>query len=170
MRVASVVVSASALAGSVLGDGNTIRNAMKTIGRDTAALGDAVSSWSGDLLGALPIVGKAGGLLVALKHGAHTADVSTPLSFDEALTVATATGDLASTVNKTLDALVSARPKFDHLFVTPLILITLDVQRGASNDFSSKVVGKVPKELQSIARQLIKGIDDNFGAAIDAYH
>ncbi|EQL03211.1 Cell wall galactomannoprotein [Ophiocordyceps sinensis CO18] len=163
MRLASVL-SAAALASSVLGDGNSIRKAIKTIGHDTTALGDVVSSR------ALPVVGKAVGLFVALKRGSRTARASAPLSFDEALGVATATGDLTSAVNKTLAALVVARPKFDYLLVTPLILVTLDVQRRAANDFGGKVVAKVPKELRPIARQLIKGIDDDFETAIDAYH
>lgn len=169
MRLASVL-SAAALASSVLGDGNSIRKAIKTTGHDTTALGDVVSAWPGDVLGALPVVGKAVGLFVALKRGSRTARASAPLSFDEALGVATATGDLTSAVNKTLAALVVARPKFDYLLVTPLILVTLDVQRRAANDFGGKVVAKVPKELRPIARQLIKGIDDDFETAIDAYH
>lgn len=170
MRAASLFVSAAALAGSVLGDGNTIRNAMRTVSRDTVALGDAVSSWSGGPLGVLPIAGKAGGLLVALKLGAKTAKESTPLSIEEAVDVYTATQDLSSAVNKTLNALVEARPKFDQLLVTPVILITLDIQRGAANDFSNRVVEKVPENLQSTARTLVRSIDEDFARVVDAYH
>lgn len=171
MRVASLLISATALAVTVLSDGNAIRNAIKIIDRDTTDLGNTVSSWPGSLLGAVPIAGKADDLRQALEDGAHTAEVSAPLSYDEAVAVYQATGELNGTVNKTLSALIAAKPKFGRLpFGTTIMLNTLNVQRGAAKGFSNKVLTKVPKELQLIAKQIVKGIDDSFERVIDAYH
>ncbi|PHH89535.1 hypothetical protein CDD83_5821 [Cordyceps sp. RAO-2017] len=169
MLFSKALLPLALLASSVVGDGNTIRVAMKRITGDTADLGKTVSSWHGDLFGALPVVGKAAALLASLKHGTHTARASTALTTDETLVIATSTQELSDQVNKTLQAVIDAKPKFDHLFVSPLIHLTLEVEKGAADDFSNALLKKVPKDLQSIAEELIKGIMNNFQKALDAY-
>ncbi|KJZ80095.1 hypothetical protein HIM_00809 [Hirsutella minnesotensis 3608] len=169
MRPSTLLLSAAALAGSVLADGESIRNAMKKISDDTAALGNIVSGWPGDPLGAFPIAIRTGGLLHTIKQGTSVAEESKPLSTDEALQVATSTQDLSKAVNKTLVALIDARPKFANFLATPLIRLSLHSQRDAAKEFSDKVIEKVPKDLQSVAQSLVKGIDDGFEKAIDEY-
>ncbi|POR35510.1 Uncharacterized protein TPAR_04291 [Tolypocladium paradoxum] len=165
------VLSVVALgAATVLADGKAIMAAMNTIKADTAHLGATVASWRGDLLGVLAIAGESFGLLDDLKKGSRTADRSAPLTQDEALAIATVTADLATEVNKTLSAIIVAKPRFDRLLiVSPIILINLEAQQKATADFSAKVVAKVPKDLQAIAQSLIQPINDAFKKAIARY-
>ncbi|QPH16071.1 hypothetical protein C2857_000617 [Epichloe festucae Fl1] len=147
-----------------------ITHALGLINTQTADLGSAVANWKGDLLGALPITTKSAQLLEQLRRSRRTADASRPLSTDEALAVAVATGDLSRVVQATLGTIVDNKPRFDKLLVlSPVVLLNLELQRGATADFSDAVVRKVPEGLKTIAQGLIKPIDDAFAAAIDKY-
>lgn len=110
-----------------------------------------MSACSGSVLSVLPVVSRVGALLVALEHGAHTARVSTPLSVDEALSVA-------------------ARPKFDALHLGPVVAVGVRVERAAAADFISHVVDKVPADLRPLAMELVKSIDDSFERTVKALH
>ncbi|KND89995.1 hypothetical protein TOPH_05281 [Tolypocladium ophioglossoides CBS 100239] len=163
-------VSLVALAATVLADGKAITSAMNTINSDTVRLGTTVAAWPGDVFGVLPIAGESLALLEDIKKGSQTAADSAPLTQDEALSLATAVGDLAAQVNKTLEAIIAAKPKFDSLLVvSPVIFLNLEAQQKATADFSAKVVAKVPAALQAIARSLIQPIDDGFNKAIAEY-
>ncbi|UNI17134.1 hypothetical protein JDV02_003510 [Purpureocillium takamizusanense] len=143
---------------------------MNTIKADTVDLGNHAAAFRGDILGVLPIAIGSLHLLDDIKKGTKTASSSQPLTTPEALELAGATGDLAKEVNKTLTAIIAAKPKFDKLLVvSPIILLNLEQQQKATKDFSAKVVEKVPKELQAIAQGLIKPIDDGFTQAIGKY-
>ncbi|OAQ59593.1 antigenic cell wall galactomannoprotein [Pochonia chlamydosporia 170] len=164
------LVSIMALAATAIADGKAITDAMAKINTQTADLGTTVKNWKGDLLGALPITVKSTQLLKQIKSAAKVADKSAPLSFDEALAVAGATGDLSKTVQATLQTIVDTKPKFDKLIIlSPVVLLNLELEQDATDDFSGKVVSKVPEALQAIAQGLIKPIDDAFAAAIDKY-
>lgn len=164
------VVSVVALAATALADGASITAAMTAIKADTTHLGDTVSAWGGDIFGVLTIAGESLGLLEALKKGSRTASKSAALTQDEALGIASATTELGAQVNRTLEAIIAAKPKFDHLIVvSPVILFNLEAQRKATADFSGKIVAKVPAELKPIAEQLIQPIDDGFAKAIAKY-
>jgi hypothetical protein len=166
----SPLVTIMALAATAIADGKAITDAMAQIKTQTADLGNTVKNWKGDLLGALPITVKSAKLLKQIKAASKVADASQPLSFDEALAVAGATGDLSTTVQSTLQTIIDTKPKFDKLVIlSPVVLINLELEQDATEDFSGKVVSKVPAELQAIAKQLIQPIDEAFANAIDKY-
>ncbi|PNY29126.1 Uncharacterized protein TCAP_00951 [Tolypocladium capitatum] len=173
MLLANVLPVVALAATTVLADGKAITAAMATIKADTVQLGASVSSLAGDLLDVLtvlPIAGESLGLLADIKKGAEVADKSAPLTQDEALGLASVTVDLAAQVNKTLEILIAAKPKFDGLLVvSPIIFLNLEAQREATTDFGNKVVAKVPKDLQAIAKGLMQPIDDGFNEVIAAY-
>ena len=164
------IFAVAGLAATALADGASISAALTTIQQDTTDLGNTVASWKGDLLGNVPILAKSATLLHAIKQGAKTAQASAALSDTEALSVATTTVALATAVNTTLTAIVAALPKFEKLLVVkPVVLLNLELQQDATDDLSSKIIAKVPQELQAIAQSLIDPIDQGFAYAIDQY-
>ncbi|KAK2589952.1 hypothetical protein QQS21_012374 [Conoideocrella luteorostrata] len=159
-----------ALAATAIADGKVITDAMATIKTKTADLGTTVANWKGDLLGALPITIKSAELLKQLKQSTKAAEKSAALTTEESLAVAGATGDLAKVVQSTLKTITDNKPRFDKLIIlSPVVLLNLELQHDATEDFSSTVVSKVPAELRPIASGLIKPIDDAFNAAIEKY-
>lgn len=179
-RLLAAVLPAMALAAPVPADGQpadgqqeqqeAISHALGLIQTQTADLGSAVANWRGDLLGALPITTKSAQLLSQLRTSTRTADASPPLSRDEALAVALATADLSQVVQATLGTIVDNKPRFDRLLIlSPVVLLNLEMQRGATADFSDAVVRRVPDDFRAVAQGLIKPIDDAFAAAIDKY-
>ncbi|KAF4451324.1 antigenic cell wall [Fusarium albosuccineum] len=158
-----------ALAGSVLASGDTITAAIDDIANATLALNKTIATWPRTLIGTLPIITKSTELLAEIHKGTKVARASEPLSFDETLQVAQATINLAADVNTTLETVIRAKPDFDRLLLSPVILLNLKLQQDASEDFSSAVIEKVPEELQGNAETLTKGIDDSFVKAIKKY-
>ncbi|KAL3954278.1 hypothetical protein ACCO45_012234 [Purpureocillium lilacinum] len=148
MLVSNMLLTGVALAATALADGKAIVSAINTIKADTVDLGNHAASFKGDIIGVIPIAVGSLHLLDDIKKGTKTADASQPLTTPEALDLAGATGDLAT---------------------SPIILLNLEQQQKATKDFSAKVVSKVPTELQAIAQALIKPIDDGFAQAIDKY-
>ncbi|KAJ3523013.1 hypothetical protein NM208_g12616 [Fusarium decemcellulare] len=138
-----------ALAGSVLASGDTITAAIDDIANATLALNKTIATWP---------------------PYPHWLPAPRSLwSFDETLQVAQATINLAADVNTTLETVIRAKPDFDRLLLSPVILLNLKLQQDASEDFSSAVIEKVPEELQGNAETLTKGIDDSFVKAIKKY-
>ena len=88
---------------------------------------------------------------------------------DETLQVAKATSELSQDVSETIDIVIGAKPKFDKIQVSPVILLNLQLQRALSADFSEAVIAKVPVDLQEKAKALVQGIDDSFAKAIKKY-
>ncbi|KZZ94276.1 Cell wall galactomannoprotein [Moelleriella libera RCEF 2490] len=163
-------MAALSSATAVLADGKTITDALATIQAKTTDLGAAVSNWRGDLLGALPITFKSTELLTTLKQATRDAEASGVLTLEESLAVASATDELSKTVVSTLQTIVDTKPKFDRLIIlSPIVLLNLELEKGATEDFSATVVSKVPQDLKPVAEGLIKPIDDAFAAAIDKY-
>lgn len=171
MLLKSVVpLAVVALAATVLADVKTISDSLKTINKDLTALDGAVRKFDGQIFSALPIIGASNKLEGSLKSGTATAKESTPLSSDDALVIADLVGGLAGNAKKTVDDLISQKPKFDKLFiVSPIVLSTTKKLRAATANFSEAVIEKVPSELNAVAKDLVKGIDDDFGRAVKAY-
>ncbi|KAK4150782.1 putative antigenic cell wall protein [Chaetomidium leptoderma] len=159
-----------ALVGTALADGKAVVAALTKVDETTGKLGDAVTKWKGDIFGTLPIIAESTTLLVQVKKGTKTAEESEALDFDATLAVATATNNLVTSVNTTLSALMDAKPKFDKLLMSPLILVTLGLQKRATTDMSAAIIAKVPAELQELAKGLVAPIDASFEQAIDAFH
>ncbi|KAI3538303.1 hypothetical protein CPAR01_09207 [Colletotrichum paranaense] len=154
---------------SVLADGAAIVAAMDEIAAQNTELGDTVSSWDGGLFGTLPIIIDSTKLLIKINEATKVAEDSEPLSALEAIGVAQATQKLSSGVQTTLTAVVDAKPKFDKLLLSPVILLNLKSEQSATDKFSAAVIEKVPEALQAFAKTLIEPIDTAFNNAIDAY-
>ncbi|KAK1707098.1 uncharacterized protein CLUP02_04751 [Colletotrichum lupini] len=154
---------------SVLADGAAIVAAMDEIAAQNTELGDTVSSWDGGLFGTLPIIIDSTKLLIKINEATKVAEDSEPLSALEAIGVAQATQKLSSGVQTTLTAVVDAKPKFDKLLLSPVILLNLKSEQSATDKFSAAVIEKVPEALQAFAKTLIEPIDTAFNNAIAAY-
>jgi hypothetical protein len=170
MRFSTLLVPV-AMATSVLADGAAIASSLATISNATIALNSSVNSFraDGDPLKLLPIIVQATTLLNDIKSGTKTASASANLTLDETLTVASSTLALVSNVESTLDNIVAAKALFALELVGPVILLNLNQEKTATDQFSAAVVSKVPAALQATALSIIAPIDTAFTAAIAAY-
>jgi hypothetical protein len=164
------VFSVALLATSVLADGASILAAMARISADSAELNATVSEWNGGILGVLPITIQSTTLLNDIKNGTAVAQASANLTLIQAIQVAQATQTLAKGVNSSLETIIAAKTKFDHLLLSPVILLSLQLQKDASADFSAAVISKVPANLQGAAQVLVGQIQDSFAKAIGIYN
>lgn len=163
------LISLVALAFSSFGAAQDIVGAITVIDESTITLGTTVSSWNGALLGALPIIKDSTALLIDIKKGKSEAEAAAPLDGAGTFAVAQATIALASNVNTTLEAVISAKPKFDKFLLGPVILANLKIEQLATAKFSEAVIDKVPEEFKGVAEILVGGIRDSFDLAIDVY-
>lgn len=154
---------------AALADGAAVVVALDTIAAKTDTLNETVASWDGHLLGTLPIVIKSTDLLDAINDATEAAEQSAPLNNIEAVTVALATNNLVSDTNSTLTTIITARPKFDHLLLRPVILLNLKQQKEASSRFSAAVIEKVPEALQDAAKAIVAKLDASLEAALEVY-
>lgn len=159
---ASPIINASA-------DSPTIVDALTNVNKTTVKFGNVIANWNGGLLGSVPIVAESTALLVTVKKGESIAEHSEPLDNDGALAVAGTTQSLVTSVNTTLTNLIEARPKFQKLLLSPVIVLNLKIQRAATAGLSEAIVAKVPEALQDIAKNLVAPIDQSFATAIEAY-
>ncbi|RGP77247.1 antigenic cell wall galactomanno [Fusarium longipes] len=158
-----------ALAGCAIASGDAISTAIDNISNATLALNKTIANWPQTLLGTIPITTKSTLLLTAIHNGTLVARESESLSLEETLQVAKATSELSNDVSLTIETVIAAKPKFDKLMVSPVILLNLELQRALSVDFSEAVIAKVPENLQGNAKALVQGIDDSFAKAIKKY-
>ena len=154
---------------TILADGASILAAISSITNDTLALNHTVASWSGDPLGALPILIQATTLLSTINSGTRTASSSANLTDLETIGVAQATITLVSDVQSTLNTIVTAKPKFATLLVAPVIELNLLEEKAATDKFSAAVINKVPAAFQGAAATIVAPVDVAFTNAIAAY-
>jgi Hydrophobic surface binding protein A len=164
----------SLLVARALADGAAIVAAMTTIGNATVKLNSTVSSFPDnpllDLLDVGGLLTDSISLLNDINAATHIAQASANLTLLEAISVAQSTISLASMVESTLTNIVNSKPKFDKLVVvSPVILLNLKSEKGATDSFGAAVVAKVPAALQATAQNLLAPIDDAFNSAIATY-
>ncbi|KAK1564053.1 hydrophobic surface binding protein A-domain-containing protein [Colletotrichum navitas] len=156
-------------AASVLADGAAIVAAMNEIATSNTELGETVASWDGGLFGTLPILVQSAKLLIKINKATTIAQDSAPLNTIETITVAQSTQNLAGGVETTLGNVVDAKPKFDKLLLSPIILLNLKQEESATDKFSATVVEKVPESLKGAAETLVGRIETAFNDAIATY-
>ena len=112
------------LATSVLAGAAEIKASIETIDQMTVELGDTVEEYSNGIIGGLidliPITTQSTKLLNEIEDGTEVAEASEPLTFDEALDIASATGQLANDVEDTLNTIVATKPKFDKYLIVKI--------------------------------------------------
>lgn len=162
-------LSLALLATPIIADGAAVIDAINIINAQTVQLNTTVGSWSGDVLGAVPIVVESTELLSAINNGTTVAQQSANFTFFEALDIAGTTVTLVNNVLSTLDTIEAAKSKFANLLLGPSILLSLVLQKSATDSFQAAVIAKVPSDLQSVADELVQPIDPAFSAAISEY-
>lgn len=171
MRFSTVLLPLAALTTSVLADGASIITALGTISNATTTLNSSVTSFraDGDPLKLLPILVETASLLSDINTSTKTASASANLTDSEAISVAGATITLASAVESSLDNIVAGKSLFADELVGPVIYLSLEQLKSATDSFSAAVVAKVPADLQGVATSLIAPIDAAFTSAIAAF-
>lgn len=169
MKLSFHVFALASLAATALAEGAAIVAALDTISDDTVTLNDTVTSWSGDLFGALPITVKSTSLLIDINKGIETADDSEALTDLETFNVAVTVANLINDTNTTLTNFINAKPKFDKLLLSPVIYLTLSSQKDASSKLSAAIAAKVPETFTDAAETLGAQLDASFDVALSAY-
>ncbi|PQE21316.1 antigenic cell wall protein [Rutstroemia sp. NJR-2017a WRK4] len=154
---------------AAIADGAAILNAIDEVANTTTALNTTVSNWDGSILSSFPIITLSTKLLIDINSGTHTAQASANLSLTETITIAGATSSLVTTVQSTLQTIIKAKPKFDHLLFSPLILLNLVEEKSATDKFSAAIIQKVPVDYQALAEQIVAPVHTAFGQAILVY-
>lgn len=170
MLAPNVVLAALAVGvGTAHADGAAIVDAISGIQNATLALGSTVGSWDGGVLGALPIIAESTALLATIGEGTAAAGRSAGLSDAEGLAVGLSTLALVGSVNASLAAIAAAKPKFDASLLSPVVLLNLELEKGASAGFSDAVIGKLPASLVATGQALAGEITASFDEAIGLY-
>lgn len=171
LAINAVLATLLAGAGTVLADGAGIIDAISAIQNATLALGSTVGSWDGGVLGALPIVAESASLLGAIRGGQAAAEQQPGelLTDVEGFSVGVATIELVADVNATLATLVAAKPKFDADLLSAVVLLNLELEKGASSDFSGALLAKLPADLVAVGQTLADEITASFDEAIGVY-
>ncbi|RAL59846.1 hypothetical protein DID88_000475 [Monilinia fructigena] len=162
------ILSILFLTSKVIADGQKIVDAIEEIASTTTSLNQTVGM-ARHPPKLPPILTLSTKLLLNINTGIHTASSSANLTLTETITIAISTQNLVSTVESTLDTIVGAKPKFDHLLFSPLILLNLVEEKSATDKFSVAIIGKIPADFQEFARQLVAPVDTAFEAAIAVY-
>ncbi|ELR08776.1 hypothetical protein GMDG_03454 [Pseudogymnoascus destructans 20631-21] len=161
------------LATTVVADSASILAAMAKISGDTSKLNATIAKFHGGLIGlgeSIPILIQSTTLLHDINQGTKAAGASVELTFDETIQVASATADLVTSVQSSLQTILRTKPRFDRLLViSPIILINLKQQKAATDKFSKAVITKLPEEFRAIAESITAPIDVAFNDAIAKY-
>lgn len=169
MRFTTLLAPVAILASTVAADAASIQTALDTINLSTLKLKNYVDTWNGKLLTVIPIVSESTSLLANIKRGTKTAEASEELDTLGALGVGEKTSNLATTVNQTITAIITSKPKFDKLLLSPTILLNLKLEKKATEELNDVIVSKIPELFQDFARSLSAPIIDSFDEAIETY-
>ncbi|KAJ4391782.1 hypothetical protein N0V93_005402 [Gnomoniopsis smithogilvyi] len=170
MLMVKILLASILSASGVLADGAAIVDAISGIQNATTELTTTVASWDGGILGALPIVSESTSLLTAINDATDTAKQSANLTDLEAVTVGLSIVSLVTGVNSSLTTIIDAKPKFDKVLLSGVVLINLALEKSASADFSNAVLEKLPTSFVSVGETLSGEITDSFDQAIDVYN
>ncbi|KAM4066235.1 hydrophobic surface binding protein A domain-containing protein [Hirsutella rhossiliensis] len=140
MRVATVLMSVSALAGSGLADIISIRKAMFDVMEKVKAMDKAIVAWPGDLVSGGDMVCKTIELRKSLKACSRAFETSKPLrNRDLRHKQALPFVRLADAVFNLKDHAIAARPKFDGVGATPTIFEVLKAQKDPASELSKSM-------------------------------
>lgn len=168
MLVKSAIVSF--LAATVVADLASVNNALLAIDKNLLGLKQTINSWDGQLFSAIPILFAASSVQNSIKAGAKAANDSQPLSFEDTLVIAQSTVTLADDTTTTIDDLIGIKPKLDKLVIgSPITLSNIKSIRTAVGDLATALIAKIPADTQPIAKELVKGIDDDLARGVKAF-
>jgi uncharacterized protein YukE len=145
---------------------SVVSGVFSKISTDVTSLDSAVKSFSGDG-GALTSASTS--LLADIKSGTDTISNSQSLDLTGATQIATSVTGLQSTIQTTIQDLISAKSKLVAAGLGGTVYQSLVAQKTASQGLSDAVAKKTPTELQSVATQLSGGIISAIQQGIDAY-
>ncbi|KAM3455559.1 hypothetical protein MY3296_002270 [Beauveria thailandica] len=166
----SRLVAQIALAATVLADGAAVNNALKTVDQSINALTTTLTGFSGNIFGAIPVLGASLKLKSDIDKAAKAASSSQGLTSDETLSLADTVGTITTDATKSIDAFIAVKPKFDKLLIlTPIAAGQIKNLKTATVALGDAIVSKVPAELKEIASQLIAQINAQFDRGSAAY-
>lgn len=76
---------------------------------------------------------------------------------------------LAYTVNASVATLIQRKPEFAMVKALPFVVLSLQQQANASNNFSAAVLAKIPADLRSFAEAINSQLSDSIQLGIDCF-
>ncbi|KAM3507759.1 hypothetical protein MY10362_001561 [Beauveria mimosiformis] len=166
----SKLVAPIALAATVLADGAAVNTALKTVDQSINSLTATLTGFSGNIFGAIPVLGASLKLKSDIEKATKAASSSQGLTSDETLSLADTVGTIITDATKSIDAFIAVKPKFDKLLIlTPIAAGQIKDLKTATVALGDAIVSKVPAELKEIASQLIGQINAQFDRGSAAY-
>ncbi|KAH8671485.1 hydrophobic surface binding protein A-domain-containing protein [Xylariales sp. PMI_506] len=169
MRLSFALALAASFVGTSLGTGADIVSALDTLLTESTTFQSALSSWTGNILGAIPLAEQTTEVYKSIVNATSVATASANLTAIEALTVTAATTKLVLSTNATLTALINAKSQFDSVKMSTLLYLTLDIEKAASDKLSAAISSKLPTLYQAAALVLTDTLNTNFETALTAF-
>ncbi|KAI9702656.1 MAG: hypothetical protein M1820_006162 [Bogoriella megaspora] len=171
IKLALFALLGSAFAGSVITkrDVQTILTALNNVNSAAGRLDTAVKAFDGSSGAVTTLTNDNAAVLSAINTGTTNVQATTPISDNDALTVASTTQTLINTLNTTIDDLIAKKATLDRVGQSPTVLSDLRQQNTASTALGDAIVSKVPSDLSSIAQSLTAQISQNFQNGITAF-
>ncbi|OAA57820.1 Cell wall galactomannoprotein [Cordyceps fumosorosea ARSEF 2679] len=170
MLLSNLIAPTIALAATVLADGAAVNSALQTVDDGINALTAALNGFSGDIFGALPVLGASMTLKSDIDKASGVANNSQPLTSDDALALASTVNTIITDSTKSIDAFIAVKPKFDKLYiVTPIASGQIKDLKAATVTLGNAIIAKVPADFKDVATQLVGQINAQFDRGIAAY-
>jgi len=144
----------------------TVTQVLSTISQQVDSLDTAVKGFSGDISA---VQSASSELLSTIKSGTSKVAGTSPLTLNEATTVAGSVTGLNSSVATVVSDLISKKSAIVAAGQGGAILQSLQDQKSASQALADAITSKVPTELQAVATQLSSGIASSLQSGIDAF-
>ncbi|KAI9658555.1 MAG: hypothetical protein M1821_002115 [Bathelium mastoideum] len=170
-KIALFALLGSALAGPAVlkRDAQTIITALDNVNTAASTLDAAVKAFDGSAGDITTLNSDAAAVLSAIKTGTTNVEATSAISDSDALSVASTTETLITTLNQTIDDLIAKKATFDSSGQSGTVLSDLEQQENASTALGNAIVSKTPSDLSSIAESLTAQITAAFQNGITAF-
>lgn len=170
-KIALFALVGTACAGSTLykRDLQTILTAINNVNTAATTLDNDVKAYDGSAGAISKSNTDAASVLSAINTGTTNVRGTSAVSDSDALQIASATETLITTVNNTINDLITKKPTFDSSGQSPTVLNDLRQQDTASDALGDAIVSKVPSDVTGIAQSLTAEISASFQRGITAY-
>lgn len=131
-----------------------------------------IASFNGSSLeGTIPIDSATSQVISAIQNSTKAVQANPDtLSNAAAEAIGPNTQALAYTVNASVATLIRKKPQFAMVKALPFVVLSLQQQANASNNFSSVVLGKIPTGLRPFAEAINSQLSDSIQLGIECFN
>ncbi|KIW07230.1 uncharacterized protein PV09_02087 [Verruconis gallopava] len=146
----------------------TIVGVLSQINTDTQALDTAVKGFNGagDIQSLQAAADK---VATSVTNGVQTVNSATSISLTDALQLQSQVQNLQSTIESTVNDLISKKSALVSAGAGPQVSQNLNAQLSGSQQLATAISGKVPSEVATLAGQLASGITSALQKGVNAF-